>query len=313
MTSTQPAHHPTLIVTCRSLPGRERSLKGWLRQLAASATTAPGCLDTQIEPPDPNHPRDWVVLHHFTDTRALASWLKSPERQRIMAGGAAHLDGPPHEHVTSLVLDPPPITAVVSVPVTAEEMAAFKELHDLSVQHMAAMPGFLHAELLQPVPGVQDDTVILLTFDTRAHLDQWLRSEQRKQLVEQQSKHLLGPRTLNVVGGFAGWFTTAPNRDVVRWKSAVAVLIAILPVSQLYLVARLALFPGLNIVAATIVGNVFTVIALTWVLMPTITRRLRHWLSGQRHPHREDAAVRDNAENTAASGRKPAEMTRPAP
>jgi antibiotic biosynthesis monooxygenase (ABM) superfamily enzyme len=185
-----------------------------------------------------------------------------------------------HEQIATHVSDPPPVTAVLSVPVEAEQMVVFKHLHDLSVQRMTAMPGFLHAELLEPVPGVQDDTVILLTFDTRHHLDEWLESDDRKQLVELQSQHLLGPRTLSVVGGFAGWFNSARD-DVVRWRSAAAVLIAIVPASLIYLMARMSLFPHVNVVVATIVGNIFTVAALTWVLMPPITRRLEHWLRRQ--------------------------------
>jgi uncharacterized protein len=181
------------------------------------------------------------------------------------------------ENIATRVPGPAPVTAVLSVPVEADQLVAFRHLHDLSVQRMAAMPGFLHAELLEPVPGVQDDTVVLLTFDTRHDLDGWLESDDRKHLVELQSEHLLGPRTLSVVGGFAGWFNSGRN-DVVRWKSAVAVLIAIVPVSLIYLWARMSLFPRMNVVVATIVGNIFTVAALTWVLMPPITRRLKHWL-----------------------------------
>jgi antibiotic biosynthesis monooxygenase (ABM) superfamily enzyme len=43
----------------------------------------------------------------------------------------------------------------------------------------------------------------------------------------------------------------------------------------------MSLFPHVNVVVATIVGNIFTVAALTWVLMPPITRRLEHWLRRQ--------------------------------
>jgi len=291
MTSPRAAHHPTLIVSCRALPTHERDVERWLRRLVAAATTAPGCLNSELQPPDRIHPRNWVVLHHFTDPDALASWLKSADRERLMARGAVHLDGPAHEHVTTLAPGSPPVTAVLSVPVEPEDMGAFKRLHDLGVQHMTAMPGFLDAELLEPVPGVQDDTVILLTFDTREHLDGWLRSDDRKRLVELQAKHLLGPRTLSVVGGFAGWFSLGQGYDVVPWKSAVAVLIGIVPVSQIYLWVRLSLFPDLNVVVATIVGNVFTVATLTWVLMPLITRRLKHWLCRQQRTQ----AVRDGA------------------
>lgn len=278
-TSLPAARQPTLIVTCRARPGHERELEEWLRRLVAAAAKASGCLDVELQPPGATHPREWVFLHRFSDPRSLAWWINSLDRQVLMAGGAAHLDGFAHEQVASLAPSRPPVTAVLTVPVRAEHRAAFRQLHDLSVERMAGMPGFLHAELLDPVPGVQDDTVILLTFDTRDHLDEWLASHDRKQLVERQSEYLLAPRTLNVVGGFAGWFESGRG-DVTRWKSGAAVLLAIVPASQVYLAARTSLFPQLNVVVATVVGNVFTVAALTYVLMPVITRRLKHWLLG---------------------------------
>lgn len=276
--NSRSAQRPTLIVSCRALPKHERDVERWLRRLLAAAATVPGYVDSELQPPDAFHPDQWVVLYHFADPPSLASWLKSPERERLMESGRQHLDGIPHEQVTTLAPDPPPVTAVSSVPVAPDQVQAFRQLHDLSVQRMRAMPGFVSAELFEPVRGVQDDTVILLSFDTREHLDGWLQSAERTELVELQAKHLLGPRTLNVVGGFAGWFSTGQESEVVAWKSAVAVLIAIVPVSQIFLGARLWLFPHLNVVLATVLGNVVSVAALTWVLMPRITRWLKHWL-----------------------------------
>jgi uncharacterized protein len=276
--NSRSARRPTLIVSCRALPKHERDVERWLRRLVAAAATVPGYVDSELQPPDPLHPGQWVVLHHFTDPPSLASWLKSPDRERLMESGGEHLESLPHEQVTTLAPDPPPVTAVSSVPVAPDQMHAFKQLHDLSVQRMRAMPGFVSAELFEPVRGIQDDTVILLSFDTREHLDGWLHSAERTELVELQAQHLLGPRTLNVVGGFAGWFSTGQESEVVAWKSAVAVLLAIVPVSQIFLGARLWLFPHLNVVLATVLGNVVSVAALTWVLMPRITRSLKHWL-----------------------------------
>jgi uncharacterized protein len=270
-------YRPTLIVTCRPLPKHERAVERWLRRLIVAAASVPGYVDSELQPPDALHPGQWVVIYRFIDPPSLASWLKSPDRERIMANGREHLEELPHEQVTTLTPDPP-VTAVVSLPVVPEHIHAFKELHDISVQRMSAMPGFISAELFEPVPGIQDDTVILLRFDTREHLEGWLQSTDRRELVDLQAKYLVGPRTLSVVGGFAGWFSTGPGTDVVSWKSAVAVLIALVPVSQMFLGVRLWLFPDLNVVVATLLGNVVAVAALTWVLMPPLTRSLKHWL-----------------------------------
>jgi len=65
------------------------------------------------------------------------------------------------------------------------------------------------------MPGVQDDTVILLSFDTRERLDGWLHSADRKELVDLQAEYLLDPRTSNVVGGYGGWFSEGQSNNVV--------------------------------------------------------------------------------------------------
>lgn len=172
----------------------------------------------------------------------------------------------------------PHVTAVTCVPVAPRRIDAFKRLHEQSVRRMQDMPGFLYAELLEPVPGVQEETVILMRFDSREHLDGWLHSPARKELIALQAEHLVGPRTLQVVGGFAGWFGSEQDARVAPWKSAVAVLLAIVPVSQAFLGVRVWLFPGLHPVLATLLGNVISVVVLTWVLMPLITRSLKRWL-----------------------------------
>lgn len=76
-------------------------------------------------------------------------------------------------------------------------------------------------------------------------------------------------RTVNVVGGYAGWFRG--DARVARWKSAVAVVLALVPTSLIYAAARAALFPDIPLVPGIVVGNVFGTVVLPWLLMPAIT------------------------------------------
>ena len=78
---------------------------------------------------------------------------------------------------------------------------------------------------------MQDDLVVVLTFDTREHLDAWLASDERRRILAEMERHTIGARTFNVVGGFAGWFGMRDGHDVKRWKSAATVLLALVPVS----------------------------------------------------------------------------------
>ena len=87
-----------------------------------------------------------------------------------------------------------------------------------------------------------------------------------------------GDRTLNVVGGFAGWFPSAGGKPVAKWRSAVVVLMAIVPITLLYTAVRLTFFPDVHVVLGVLIGNVVSVALLTWLAMPFLTSWLQGWL-----------------------------------
>jgi len=53
------------------------------------------------------------------------------------------------------------------------------EINDLC----RTFPGFEAMEVVPPVPGIQDDYVVVFRFDSFPHLDAWLRSDSRKALL----------------------------------------------------------------------------------------------------------------------------------
>lgn len=241
------------------------------------AADAPGYVDAELQPPNDLHPDEWVVVYQFADGASLEQWLRSPERDELMTSGNGLVDGVAREQVVALAPETDRVTAVSSVRVAPGAEAAFRELHDQILVELATSPGFLRADLFEPVEGVQDETVVVLAFDTRANLDHWLASEDRARILREMERHTQGARTVNVVGGFAGWFE-GRGAPVKRWKSAVAVLLALVPVSLAFLGLRLALFPDLHPVVATILGNVLGIVVLTWAVMPWLTDRLATWL-----------------------------------
>ena len=207
---------PTVIVSRRARPGRERELERWLRRLVVRAADAPGYVDAELQPPNALHPDEWVVVYRFTDPAALETWLRSPARQELMATGSDLIEGEPREQVLALTPDSERVTAVSSVRVKPEEMAAFLALHGEILVALSGAPGFLRADIFEPVPGVQDDTVVVLAFDTREHLDAWLASDERRRILAEMERHTIGERTVNVVGGFAGWFAPGGGSSEVR-------------------------------------------------------------------------------------------------
>jgi uncharacterized protein len=270
-------HTPTVIVARTAAPGRERQFQRWLKRLVDAASEAPGYVAADIQEPNALHPDEWVVVYRFRDADRLTAWLDSAERAALMAEGADLSIGDAREQVVALVREREPVTAVSSVRVRPGEEDAYRRLHQQVLERLQTFEGFLHSDLYEPVEGVQDDTVVVFAFDTREHLDRWLRSDQRREILEEMDQLVESGRTVNVVGGFAGWFG-ADGSEVKRWKQAGVVLLALFPTALGLTVLREALLPGLPLVPAVFVTNVAGVAILSWVLMPLLTRRLDGWL-----------------------------------
>lgn len=268
---------PTVVVSRRVLPGREAEFERWIRRLSIAATAAPGHVRSDVEPPGSAHPDEWTIVYRFVDVEHLRAWLESPERAALIAEGADLIAEPAREQM--LAIPQGGVTAVSSVRVRPEHHDAYRLLHAEMLERISRFPGFRRSEVFEPVAGVQDDTVALFGFDERSQLDAWLGSDERREIIEQMAPLVMGERTVNVVGGFAGWFgADEVGAEVTRWKQAVTVLLALAPTTVAVNLVRHELFPDLAVVPAVLLGNFVTVPILTWVLMPWLTRRLDPWL-----------------------------------
>jgi antibiotic biosynthesis monooxygenase (ABM) superfamily enzyme len=269
---------PTVVVARTPSPGHEVEFEAWLRRLVAAARRQPGHVHSDIQPPNDVHPGEWVILYQFGDAETLEAWMTSTIRLGIMAEGDHLIIGTQREQVIALAQGPEPVTAVASFRVREGNDARYAEFHERLLARLATFPGFLRSELFAPVPGVQDETVVVFAFDSRQHLDAWLRSDDRAHLLAEIEPYLEGDRTVNVVGGFAGWFGSPGMASVKRWKQASIVLLAIYPTTLVLTKFRQWLLPDVHWTLGVLFGNALGVAALTWLLMPNFTRWFATWL-----------------------------------
>ncbi len=146
--------------------------------------------------------------------------------------------------------------------------------------------GFLGTEFIPPVPGVQDEWVTLIRFDSQEHLQAWFDSPERRELLKELDTSVDRLDVRQVGGSFGGWFAAPTGKGVPNWRQAMAVLLMLYPAVMLI---TLLLGPrltdlGLSLAASVFVGNVVSVAALTWALMPAANRILRGWLSPDAGP-----------------------------
>ncbi len=273
---------PTVVVARRLLPGFEDRFREWDRRIRAAASSHDGFVNSEIQPPNPSHPGEWVTVYSFATVEQLDGWLRSDERAGLMSEVDVMLDGAAKEQrVAGMKMAPEPVTLVLSQRIDPGNVEVFVELHDEGVQHLRDFKGFLGSDLFPPVEGVQDEYVIVATFASRPDLDRWLQSDTRREWLDELELLIEGDRTLNVVGGFGGWFPAqaADTAGPKRWKQAVAVFIALFPTVLIITFVRGVIAPDMNVVLAVFVGNVLGIFALTYVLMPPLTRLLANWLT----------------------------------
>ncbi|MFP5332767.1 MAG: antibiotic biosynthesis monooxygenase [Acidimicrobiia bacterium] len=270
---------PTIIVSRRVKPGMEREFERWNARIRALAESFPGHLGSEAQPPDEAHPDEWMIVYRFATADQLEEWMTSPERQSLLEEGNRLLQGPVREQ-RLVQSDPGPgaVTAVMSQRVRPDAWDDFRRAHAEITLVMRDFDGFLSCELVEPVPGIQDDHVVVFAFDSRSNLDRWLESEERQRVLRLIEPLIEGDRTLNVVGGFAGWFRIDGSRQPKRWKQGVAVLIALYPTTLSLGWAQRTFLPDAPWIPALFISNVVGIAILTWLLMPLVTRLLSRWL-----------------------------------
>jgi len=269
---------PTIVVSRRVATGRERDFERWNARIRAAAERWPGHLGSEAQPPGESHPGEWMIVYRFATPDQLDAWMDSDERRALLDEGDLLLSEPVREQRLIHAAPDSAVTAVMSQRVRPGAWDAFRRAHAEITPVMRDFPGFLTCELIEPSPGVQDDHVVVFSFASRVDLDHWLHSKERSEVLELIHPLIEGERTLNVVGGFAGWFSTGTAGDPPRWKQAVTVLVALYPTTVVLGLAQQWVAPDAPWMPALLLSEVVSIAILTWALMPLVTRLLSGWL-----------------------------------
>jgi uncharacterized protein len=273
----------TAVTTLRVRPGEEGAFAGWLTDLNKTVATFPGYISAVVIPPVPPLQADWVLVQRFQTLDQLGAWLDSDARRSLLAGSASLLvDEGTTNVIEGTSTDASPqdmVTEIITVSVKPGKEEAYREWVDRIRQMEARFPGYQGLQLQPPIPGLQDDWVSLLRFDTSEHLNAWLESDARRAALR-EVESFVEQREQQVATAFSGWFTfgDAPGQVPPNWKQAMVVLLTLFPVVMLELLYLSPLLQSLNLAVATFIGNLLSVAALTWLLVPWANRAFGWWL-----------------------------------
>jgi antibiotic biosynthesis monooxygenase (ABM) superfamily enzyme len=147
-------------------------------------------------------------------------------------------------------------------------------------------PGHQGINIIRPSEGTKCYTIVL-RFDTLEHLQEWLASETRRQLVAEVEPLLERGDQVDIKTGLEFWFTppTPAQRHPPPYKQFLLTLSAIFPLTLVVPWLVRPLFQAMPILGRPIVSNVITsaiiVGLMTYVIMPRYTRLVAGWLYRQ--------------------------------
>lgn len=284
---SEPARSVSIVTQTCVRPERAEDFARWQGETSNLIASFPGFIEQRLMPPNPPLQVDWVILQRFKSATDARRWLASPERQKRIEGAGPMLVGRDDVHIVqddASAVRSAPVSAVISTRVRPGREAEYRAWERKIAAAQSRARGLQGYRFEPALPGVQEDYVAILRFDTEANLHAWLQSPERKALVEEAAPFTEEFHTRTVQSGFEQWFrdAVASGGELSVWKMDMLVLLLLYPIVFLWGVfvgvPLLADKLGMPFAIALFLGNVFSV-GLTGWLVPLTARRFGWWLT----------------------------------
>jgi antibiotic biosynthesis monooxygenase (ABM) superfamily enzyme len=172
-----------------------------------------------------------------------------------------------------------PVSSVIFRTVKPGRARTFEELAREVNAQLRRFPGHLGVDVIAPPPGERMYAVIV-RFDGVANLKRWKESPELATFVARVDPICEPDSVAKGLTGMEGWIAI-PGRTVAappRWKSVIVSFLAAYPAIALLQALVLPHFGFLPGAAQGVLLGLLMCIALTYVLMPLLTRILAKWL-----------------------------------
>lgn len=279
---------PTLICTlpAREGPGMARAVSAWQIRFHTKVIRFEGFLSADLLPPQHAGSRDWKLIARFATHADLDRWMHSAERgwlvaeaEELLADEACFSESVPDKDENA---HPGGVTEIIRSEVRPGMEEAYRLWTRRTQETQARFPGFRGVHVIAPTPGSgSSEWTTLLRFDTEENLDHWRYSPERSALLEEAREVIQKTGATRLKSPFPGWVPldvhtgTAPP----RWKAGLLVLVGLYPLVMLNLLYLRPLLASLPMAVLTLVLNLLTVAATTYLTMPLLVRHFAWWLS----------------------------------
>jgi antibiotic biosynthesis monooxygenase (ABM) superfamily enzyme len=274
----------TLVIQTRVRPESAEVFAQWQEETGKIASVFPGFIQQTVTPPSPPVQVDWVILQRFQGAAAALGWLNSEQRLKRMEEVTPILIGRDDVHIVKDAkagVLPAPISAVISMRIRSGQEAAYRIWEQRIAALQSKARGFQGYRFEPPTPGVQDDWLSVVRFDTEGNLQAWLDSSARHELLE-EARTFVEEHSVRIARtGFDQWFPARTGETPAAWKQNLLVLLMLYPVVYFLItsiqIPLLSGRAGLPFAVALFIGNAVSVLLLSY-LVPLSCRIFGWWL-----------------------------------
>lgn len=283
--SGEGTHPCTVLAAQRVRPERTDDFLRAQEKISAAMGRYAGFLGKELIRPAPGLQDEWVSVFRFSSADSLRRWMESDERRGMIGELDACAEGPGSwQVVAGDDEETPPITVVYTHRVKSGHGEKFRAWREGILREMRAWPGFLGADVFDSRPGVQEDWVLVVRFDSAASFEGWMGSARRAKHIERLDQLVEGYTARPLGSGLGGWFAfdntpIAPSGPP-RWKQILMVTLGLYPtVMLLALLVDPWLRRWVSFPLQMLIGNLLCVSLLTWPVMPWLNKKFARWLT----------------------------------
>ncbi len=178
-------------------------------------------------------------------------------------------------------------SAVTEHIVPKDKQLDFRHWYQTLTHTMEQAEGYVRVDLHSPL-ACENDVIkwySIIHFDSQTHLDNWLNSSDREELMKAGQEYFETYRFKSFTTGAEGWFSHETGEEVTNlgpsaWKEALIVVLGLYPVVilQSKLFEHFGIMQSWSYANSMLVNLCITTIILTWFVMPRITQPLEFWL-----------------------------------
>lgn len=252
----------------------------WQRKLSEGIAGASGFVSLEFLCTSQSTHR-WVIVQRFYSKNSLEDWRNSSEYRALVKelANIASNEGVIEKCESELNLKSG-VTEVIITNVPLEKEGEFRQwsakIHSIEAQ----FEGFRGIYVQSPTQTRNRNWITLLQFDTPEHLDKWMDSSERKEILKESASLIQSFETHRVASPYAGWFRSLAKNESLPpvWKQTMLVLLVLFPIVMLQMKYLSPWTQALNPSLGSFLSCTMSVTLITFPMMPLAVKFLGWWL-----------------------------------